>query len=509
MKRLLKKNWVRLGNESLFILSGRERTAKFLAMLVVLVGLAGTLSAVLFDIMLYGDGAYFVYALAADQPWLMKWDGIAARASTYLFTVVPAHVLKAMFNLSPLELTKLNAFTFYGLQVIQFIIACGLVWRRQPTLLMFPVASFVFLNSLGYGFPSEILLAPGFLWICLFLIARGKPFSLGYAVSFAALVFSHELALPAALVSCYVGAAYLRRSESKASRVYAYIAFHIVAVAAMFVVRAYGGGAGSDAQAIYVFDPRRLLANPSLYALILSIIVFVAASALMPRKRVKVALTVICGTALSIPCLLYFSDTRIDFGLGRYDSGRTIIGAGILGLAIAFAAMLDVSGGSNETQSAPKRENRISPVHALLVGLAAQIGTASAFIVEWNVGLTGHAYLSAPAEYSVPLELATVSDILTNRQAESFANRHFQWTYPYRSFVLANGLPPSKILYSAEHGSLEDHCVMFKRPLKATAALPNLTISEWTEFLCQQKDPVRPPTKSQRLMQWIWKTLGR
>lgn len=509
MKQFIRTKWVRLGAETCLLLSGRERTAKLLAICVILVGLAGTLSAVLFDIMLYGDGAYFVYALATDQPWLMKWDGIAARASVYVFTVIPAHALKALFDLSPLELTKLNAITFYGMQVIQFIIACGLVWRQKPTFLLFPVASFVLLNSLSYGFPSEILLAPGFLWICLFLIVRGKPFSIAYATSFVALVFSHELALPAALASGYVGVAYLRRSGSRASQVYFYIVLHAIAIAAMFVVRGYGGGAGSDAQAIYVFDPRRLLANPSLYALVLSILVFGTASALTKKKRIKMTLIVTCGAALCIPCIIHFANFGVDFGLGRYDSGRTIIGAGLLGLAIAFAAMLEVAGDSIETQPAPRRANIISPVHALLVGLAAQIGAASAFILEWNVGLTGHAYLSAPAENSIPLELSAASEILTNRQAESFANRHFQWTYPYRSFVLANGLPPSNILYSAEHGSLEDHCVIFKRPLKTTSALPNSTVAEWTEFICQQRDPVRPPTKSQRLMQWIRKTLGR
>jgi hypothetical protein len=37
------------------------------------------LGAVITRVMLHGDGSYFVYAIAAGEPWELKWKGLATR----------------------------------------------------------------------------------------------------------------------------------------------------------------------------------------------------------------------------------------------------------------------------------------------------------------------------------------------------------------------------------------------------------------------------------------------
>ena len=130
------------------------------------------LAAALTGLMLNADGAYFVFALGSGDPWLLKWADLPTRISTYLFTVVPTELVLQIWKLTGSEIAGVNALTFYGFQLIQFLIVVALAWPRHAQFLIFPVAQYAFSTLLGLGFPSEALLEPGFFWICAFCLLR-------------------------------------------------------------------------------------------------------------------------------------------------------------------------------------------------------------------------------------------------------------------------------------------------------------------------------------------------
>lgn len=97
-----------------------------------------------------------------DEPWSLKWRDLAARDRLVL-TVAPTLWVSEALHLTPLAISALNGFLFYLVPAATFAIARALVWRTNPKLLLFPIAQYVLSSALGYGFPSQILLAPGFL----------------------------------------------------------------------------------------------------------------------------------------------------------------------------------------------------------------------------------------------------------------------------------------------------------------------------------------------------------
>jgi hypothetical protein len=243
-------------------------TLKQLAILVGVVQAVACIASIVTLLMLHADGAYFVYVIGTGDPWGMKWREVAARITIYLFTVVPTQVMADLLQLSPIGIAKWNAFFFYGVQLLLYAISCMLIWTSQPRCLVFPVLQFALSTSLGFGFPSEILLSPGLLWICLFLIIKGRAASVAFLLSLLALLFTHELALPAALVCVYLA---IRSIAAQKPDEPAMVLMHSLpilgAVVLLIGVRMIFGGVAADPNAFYIFDPRRILNNPTLWVL--------------------------------------------------------------------------------------------------------------------------------------------------------------------------------------------------------------------------------------------------
>ena len=78
--------------------AGNAAYSRLVAAIVGLLLLACGLVASLGKVMLYGDGAYFVFSIAAGHPWDLKWKEIAARSTVYVLTVVPTSLLHSLFH---------------------------------------------------------------------------------------------------------------------------------------------------------------------------------------------------------------------------------------------------------------------------------------------------------------------------------------------------------------------------------------------------------------------------
>jgi hypothetical protein len=309
------------------------QTCRRLAGAALIIQILGALVASSTHLMLYGDGAYFVYSLSVGEPWLLKWATIPARATVYTITVIPTEWIGRWLDLSPLRIADLNGFIFYFVPALQFAAACTLVWRHNPQFLIFPTAQYILSTSLGFGFPSEILLAPGFLWICLFLILGNNIPSMLFLVSLLGLVFSHELAIPSALIVVWLALqqTWGNDDERREHRLYALVAIASVAIFISYVWVLFIGSLPFFPYAIYIIDPRRLVANPTLWLMMCSITVAIVYFVRLESwgfGRLTWGAAIIAAAAT--PSLLEFVVPAFDFDQGRYASSRTIVGGTFL-----------------------------------------------------------------------------------------------------------------------------------------------------------------------------------
>jgi hypothetical protein len=443
------------------------------------------LGAVVTRVMLHGDGSYFAYAIAVGEPWEFKWKELATRASTYVFTVVPTAFSSEVFGLSGEHIAAVNGLTFYGVQWIQYLIVVVLAWRQFPQLLLFPILQYGLSTGLGFGFPSEILLAPGFFWICLFaLIRKPVPWPLLY-MSFAGLLFSHELAIPSALLVLAFSWRRQRQMEPSrrlSSRLFACFAAMVLAI--WLVIRLNGGGGAADSNAIYVFDPRRVLNDPTLW-LIGTTILALGATAHAKFTKGPHFLLVIGLTCFFLTAMASLS---LDFAQGRYDSARTLIGVwmAILGLFFIYVADQPRTNYDGYRSGAPSAVFVKSMVVAMLsINLAASL----MFLHDWNKAIT--AFLSVvnadPGTGKVEIVSGDQLRILLGPAGSKSNERMgFSWTWPYRSIVVAKDFRPFHVIFNAEEALAECKTLSLQTRASRIPAEVTETVSR---YACAQPAP--------------------
>jgi hypothetical protein len=358
----------------------------------------------------------------------------------------------------------------------------------------------------GFGFPSEILLAPGFLWICCALLLLGRGDGVWFYVSLTALLLCHELALPSAVVVAWTAIKQRTRTSKDSIPIGSLIGI-FVAFGIFLAIRLLGGGAGSDENAIYVFDPRRNFNNPSLI-----LAVAIAALALgwlhfftpaKPRTWHYVGPVVF---ALALPPLLSLGPIDIDFGQGRYESARAATGLGMFLLALGFAATIGAD-------KQPYDERKTPPIVFLLcVMLAAGVSCAALFAYHWSVALHG---LEKVVERSdsggVPIYISydDARNLMSSREALLNDQMGFLWVLPFRSAILADGAIPKRIVYDVHSGwghLCRKRLLSLEQPASRMAAQLTLSLSE---FSCNHKPPPRSPPLKERLMARLRALLSR
>jgi len=491
-------------------------TMRSLATGVTAIQLTVCLAAGLTQVMLYGDGAYFVYSLSVGQPWVLKWRDIAARATTYVLTVAPTMWIADKLDLSPLTIASLNGFVFYLVPLIQFAIACALVWRSHPKFLIFPVAQYALTSAMGFGYPSEILLSPGFLWIALFCILKNNAVGIAFFVSFLALVFSHELAVPAAIIVAYLAVEQVRSEDRTAGSHWRFaimLSVVVFAITALIVIRAAGGGVGSNSNAIYVIDPRRVFNNPTYWVLtaVLGVTILSAARFGMWWTS-RTAFVAFIVTVAGLPFLLQSVFPSLNFDHGRYDSARSIIGLMMLTLTFCFAACATAARAqlqNNQSSAASRPWARIAPV-VLASGMAVSVGSDAVFLRDWTIAQRGLANVVGTAQSGASQQFVSyVQARQSMRTDEARANdrMEFDWVLPFRSIVVANGKIPGRIVYG--DADLHNFCELQKSATFKQAAVPLIVVENMQEFSCTHQGPPEPNTISKEILSNVRKFLAR
>jgi hypothetical protein len=147
--------------------------------------------------------------------------------------------------------------------------------------------------------------------------------------------FSHELAIPGALVVLAFSWRGQRQMEPRrrlSSKPFA--CFAAVVLAIWLVVRLHGGGVAADPNAIYVFDPRRVLNDPTLWLIAAAILALGAISRAKFTKR-RHFLWVIGLTCFFLTAM---ASLPLNFAQGRYDSARTLIAVWMVLLGLIYVA---------------------------------------------------------------------------------------------------------------------------------------------------------------------------
>jgi hypothetical protein len=438
--------------------------------------------------MLNADGAFFVFALATQNPWKLKWASVPPRFATYFFTVIPTELVERTWRLSGEQIASVNAIFFYGLPLVQFFVVVALAWRRFPHLLIFPVMQYAFSLALGFGFPSEMLIAPGFFWICLFLLLS-RQFSISwFAISFAGLVFSHEMALlGAALVVCW--AWYQWRSGDKQ--------YGGVLLVCGLVLCAWIGvrlefQSQADVAIFTALNPRRVGNNPTLW-LIFAAVVSIALWSTKPSPRLR-------HFWIALPCVLLPLALHpwINFGQGRYDA-RTLIGLGfpLFGMALIIANLR-----SSAREVLVGNQLRLASTVAPMItaALALNLGAGLAFLLDWNIARTALQGYVGHGQFDVPIKAVTLSEAresFTPREVEAIERTGFEWSWPYRAVVLAENYRPERIIYDPNKTVCDDRLVALNQ-----GSVPFTTRAELTELLCVPHPP-QPPTFSQRIVELL------
>src|SRR5690242_18669202 len=81
-----------------------DRLARGVAIAVLAMQVVQCVASAYTYVALHGDGAWFVFTLAEDQPWALKWANPPARATIYVTVVVPAELLTHWLQLSGLQI---------------------------------------------------------------------------------------------------------------------------------------------------------------------------------------------------------------------------------------------------------------------------------------------------------------------------------------------------------------------------------------------------------------------
>jgi len=475
------------------------RACRRLAIAVLAVQLAGAIAAASTHLMLHGDGAFYVYSSSVGAPWTLKWSHIPVRFAVYLTTALPSYWISRALHLSPLATADLTGFILYLVPTLQYAAACALVWRSAPRYLIYPAAQYALSTAMGFGFPSEILLSPGFLWICVFLTAgRHRPGPL-FLISLFGLAFSHELAIPSVLVAVFLAVRRLRDEPDAAARGWR---LALLGAGTACLIIAYGlarftggGGDASDHVAIYVFDPRRILANPEMWLMLTiagaSTAVFVG----VWRSRLPGACWALAAiAAAAVPLVIGLTAPSFDFALGRYDSERTVVGVLMVLLSLAFA----LAARGTPEPAPPPRDSRVIPF-ALTTALAVSAGAGAAFILDWNLALHGlERVVWASADASAKFVPASrMQAYALPRQAAALERMDYFWALPYRSIVLADGREPVHIAYGEV--SYRAYCAASRRLSALRGDLPASTRAEMQAFSCAYVPPPHPAQTREKL----------
>ena len=167
---------------------------------VVAAGLASSIAFVIVgvacNLIRYGDGAIFSYAVAAQDVWAFHWHNIAVRATPWLLAMAPAEAFIAASG-DPSAGIALYGALFFSAEAAGLAATFALDRSQGRLIFVFACASTACFCPLVFGFPTEMWFAHALFWPALAAAfdARTPARCAFVFVLMLALMLSHEGAL--------------------------------------------------------------------------------------------------------------------------------------------------------------------------------------------------------------------------------------------------------------------------------------------------------------------------
>lgn len=414
------------------------------------------IAALYFGSMNFADGAFFSFIIAANEPWALHWSDFVARLTAYLMTAAPTQLVADVFDLSGPVISKFYGFFFYILICVQHVLIARLGWRHNTRYLILPVASYLFGTGLSFGFPSELQLGIGFFWLAVFLLLSGRRVLIGLSVPSAFLMlFSHEVGAFGLLI---IAALTLRLPMLPRVERLGLLLCHASLLGILVWIKFSGLSPGANGNAIFILDPRRIVKNPSLWALGLAML---AATAVFRVSPLRMSANLLIATFIGVLIPLLMAQ-NFNFLIGRYGSARSLMALMMLITPLPLMFWLP--------PNAVPRSTAVSTsliATVLAAALGASIGSNLSQIREWhtNYSVASAYFNSGQTEDGTP-ELVNLSALEAEapevQRALTRLGLGTSWTWPFLAFMSALDYRPSRMVVNDRLGnSMCDSSALF------------------------------------------------
>jgi len=169
--------------------------------LVVIIGLCWSVAFVVvaleYDLQLYGDGAMFSYAVAAQDVWAFHWHNISGRLTVFLLSLWPAELFASATG-NPWDGVVAYGFLFYVAPLLGLLATFSADRSRNRIIFTYACFSTALLCPLVFGFPTEMWMAHALFWPTLaaaHYVRRGLAGTTLVFLMLLALALTHEGAL--------------------------------------------------------------------------------------------------------------------------------------------------------------------------------------------------------------------------------------------------------------------------------------------------------------------------
>lgn len=434
-----------------------RRELRLLRRLVVVAGVGWALLFILIGVgtrlHLYGDGAIFAYAVAAEQVWAFHWHNIAPRLAVYALSFLPAETYVAITGHAA------GGVAFYGLLHFAAPLA-GLAGTyaadhsQHRIVFAFACLSTAVLCPLVFGFPTEMWMAHTLFWPALATCLYARSSAGGIAamlVALTALALTHEGAL--ILAAAILATAAL--PEAQARRFPRIAAVFLAAIAVWVGVKfgfppdAYISAVLGRA-ALNFINPANLecalclllIATLTSYATLV-----IALRRLGPRRAPTLALAIL---AASLVVYWIGYDRALHTEYRYFVRTALLVVTPVLGL-IAAACALQIDGNL-------RRPLTIGALSSTLLRPTIISAAAGALILVTLVhGVETMKFVAAWMRYKAEittLATGTLSDpalgdprfVSSGHVPKSLERLAWSSTTPYLSVLVAPGLAPSRLV---------------------------------------------------------------
>jgi hypothetical protein len=400
-----------------------------------------------YQLELYGDGAMFSYAIAAQDVWAFHWHNISGRTSVYLLALLPAETLVAITG-NPWAGIAAYGFLFYVAPLAG--LAATYAADRSPghTIFLYACGSTALLCPMIFGFPTEMWFAHAIFWPTLALSHYATSTVLRAALVFTAwllLAFTHEGAF--VLLFGVLATLALRGLRSTPFRHGAANLFVIAVLAVTSKILLPPDEYYADAfmrAALNFFDPTifkveivvELLVAIMVYATMLKMI-----SIWCPRRACLLALAVL----LALLCIYWLRfDHSVHANSRYYMRTALVIAVPLLGVIAAFAAM--IREGSVADPLTRLQHALVSSPHGMCalasilfaVTLIHVVQTAK-FVTAWSRYREAIAILATGQDFDPAL--GDPHFVSSKRGPPDLAPVEWFSTVPYLSVILLNFRP--------------------------------------------------------------------